>query len=344
MIPTKNIYYMLTYAFELLKEKDFFSNASIEDFDNYQNLLSKIMICSLKKLKLRGLYKTYIPVEETVSCLRGKINISETIRFSNYLNRNLVCDFEDFSENNILNQIIKSSLNILIKSDINSDSRTTLIKYKRLFERVDTVDLKRVNWNFKFNKNNKIYYMLISFCKMIFDSSILSTKTGEYKLRQFFDDNDLARLYEKFLLEFYREHLINCEVNAKYINWQLDDDNTFMLPLMKSDVLIETDKEILIIDAKYYGDNTQEHFDKRTVRSGHLYQIINYVKNKQEEVKDSKKVYGMLLYAKTDNEIQPDTSYSIMGNKIYVKNIDLNNDFETIKNDLMNLVNNVINL
>ena len=89
--------------------------------------------------------------------------------------------------------------------------------------------------------------------------------------------------------------------------------------------------EVLIIDAKYYTHTTQTQYDVHTLHSGNLYQIFTYVKNKDTEFGDKPhKVSGMLLYAATDEAIQPDNSYQMSGNKISVKTLDLNRDFYEI--------------
>jgi len=49
-------------------------------------------------------------------------------------------------------------------------------------------------------------------------------------------------------------------------------------------------------------------------------------------------VAGVLLYAKTDEEISPDNSYLMDGNKIYVKTLDLDRRFEEIRNQLNKIV------
>ena len=46
------------------------------------------------------------------------------------------------------------------------------------------------------------------------------------------------------------------------------------------------------------------------------------------------KVSGMLLYARTDEEIQPDNTYMMSGNRISVKTLDLNCDFSEITRQL----------
>lgn len=59
------------------------------------------------------------------------------------------------------------------------------------------------------------------------------------------------------------------------------------------------------------------------------------VKNKDSEFGEKPhKVSGMLLYAKTDETIQPDNAYRMSGNKISVRTLDLNCEFPVIATQL----------
>ena len=67
----------------------------------------------------------------------------------------------------------------------------------------------------------------------------------------------------------------------------------------------------------------------------HMYQIFTYVKNRDYEFGDEDlKVFGILLYAKTDEEIQPDNVYQMHGNQITVRTLDLNKPFSDIAKQL----------
>ena len=102
-----------------------------------------------------------------------------------------------------------------------------------------------------------------------------------------------------------------------------------MLPIMQSDITLSKGNRTLIIDAKYYAHNMQTQYDVHTLHSGNLYQIFTYVKNKDAEYGDAPhEVSGMLLYAKTDEQIQPDHVYHMSGNKISVRTLDLNQSFD----------------
>lgn len=79
----------------------------------------------------------------------------------------------------------------------------------------------------------------------------------------------------------------------------------------------------------------QQQFDKRSVHSGNLYQIFTYVKNKESELANvPHEVSGMLLYARTDEDVQPDGVYQMSGNQISVKTLGLDTPFEGIKKQL----------
>lgn len=108
---------------------------------------------------------------------------------------------------------------------------------------------------------------------------------------------------------------------------------------MQSDITFTRGSEVLIIDAKYYTHTLQTQYDVHTIHSSNLYQIFTYVKNKDVSFGNaSHTVSGMLLYATTDEAIQPNNSYQISGNKISVRTLDLYRDFSEIAKQLNDIV------
>lgn len=68
------------------------------------------------------------------------------------------------------------------------------------------------------------------------------------------------------------------------------------------------------------------------------------MKNKVYLFKTEKhKVAGMLLYAKTNEEIQPDQAYQMQGNQILVKTLDLNKPFNELSKQLDDIVKGYFN-
>ncbi|MBQ9058421.1 MAG: hypothetical protein IJ125_04495 [Atopobiaceae bacterium] len=160
---------------------------------------------------------------------------------------------------------------------------------------------------------------------------------GASRLMDFLDEQHMSRLYEKFILEYFRREHPGLNAGSPYIAWNLDGGFDDMLPAMHTDITLTQGGSVLIIDAKYYSHTTQQQFDKRSVHSGNLYQIFTYVKNKEAELTRagvSHEVSGMLLYAKTEEEIQPDGVYLMSGNQISVKTLALDKPFEDIQRQL----------
>lgn len=323
MIRIQNIYYMLAYAFHVLNEQGY-KNISTEDFDNTAELCAAILTRGIKIQIKRGLGKEYMSRTESLALLRGKIDITESIKTQALQRRQLVCSYDEFSVNSFMNRIIKSTMLLLLRADIAKTHKKELKKLLVYFDDVDPIDLNSVNWNMQYNRNNQTYRMLIGICYLIVKGLLQTQSDGTTKLMDFLDEQRMHRLYEKFILEYYRKEYPQITANAAQIPWQLDDDMGAMLPVMQTDIMLSYGEKTLIIDAKYYAHSTQLQYDKHTLHSGNVYQIFTYVKNKEAELSDKPhEVSGMLLYAKTDEDIYPENEYRMSGNRIEVRTLNL---------------------
>ena len=338
MIRIQNIYYMLAYAFHVLNEQGY-KNITTEDFDNTAELCAAILARGIKIQIKRGLGKEYISRTESLASLRGKIDITESIKTQALQRRQLVCSYDEFSVNSFMNRIIKSTILLLLRADIAKTRKKELKKLLVYFDDVAPIDLHSVNWNMQYNRNNQTYRMLIGICYLIIKGLLQTQSDGTTKLMDFLDEQRMHRLYEKFILEYYRREFPQITANASQIPWQLDDDISAMLPVMQTDIMLTHGEKTLIIDAKYYAHTTQLQYDKHTLHSGNVYQIFTYVKNKEAELADRPhEVSGMLLYAKSDEDIYPENEYWMSGNRIEVRTLNLDGDFSMIKAQLDGIV------
>lgn len=331
---------MLSYAFRVLNERGY-RKIQTESFENTADLLCEILIIGVSKQIKQGLVKDYIDVTETTSSVRGKINITESINSQSFIKRQLNCTYDEFSVNCYLNQILKTTMSLLVKSDISRSRRKKLKNLLMYFSEVDLLDVNSINWKIRFDRNNQTYKMLINVCYLAINGLIHSEDVGDNKLMEFLDDQLMSTLYEKFLLNYFKKEHPEILAHAPQIDWQIDSGVDFLLPKMKTDVTLEYDNNILIIDAKFYSQNTSENYGKNIHHTSNLYQIFTYVKNKSFELEGkSYEVNGLLLYARTTDRIQPDSDYVMTGNKISVKTLDLNQEFNLIKECLDEIVEN----
>ncbi len=327
---------MLTYAFQVLHQSNY-DEISSEPFDNVQDLFAAILAKGIAQQLKQGLHREYINIVEDQSVMHGKLDFNGTMKHLIQNRKQLSCEFDELSVNNVFNQIIKTTVFLLLKNDgVKEESRIALKRSMLLFSEVDEINPLLIRWDLlRFNRNNQSYRMLLSICRFVLEGLLLTTDDGELKLAHFLDEQRMCRLYEKFILEFYRKEVPEVTANSSRIEWQIDDGVSTLLPTMQSDIMLTRSSKTLIIDAKYYSHATQVQYGKHTIHSNNIYQIFAYVKN--QDVGNTGNVAGLLLYAKTDEEIAPDMDVVMSGNKISAKTLDLNCEFSAISNQLKSI-------
>lgn len=331
MIRIKNIYYMLSYAFQVLNEQGY-KQIKTEEFENTAELCAAILIKGVSSQIKRGLGKEYILQTEPLSTVRGKIDISSSIKDQTIIKKQLVCSYDEFSVNSYMNRIIRTTMELLLRSNISKPRKKELRKLLVFFGEVKPLEISSIDWRIQYNRNNQTYQMLISVCFLIVKGLLQTTSDGTTKLMDFLDEQRMCRLYEKFILEFYKKEFPKLKVTASQIPWDLDDDESDMLPVMQSDIMLSDKTKTLIIDAKYYSHTMQVQYDVHTLHSNNLYQVYTYVKNLDKERTGN--VSGMLLYARTDEVVLPHNSYKMGGNKISVDTLNLDCEFDEIRQQL----------
>lgn len=332
---------MLSFAFQVLKQSNY-EDVSSEKFDEVQDLFAAILSKGVAQQLKQGLYKEYTTKDETLTVMRGKLDLSETIQNRIQRKQKLACEFDELSENNLFNQILKTTIHYLVRDDaVATERKSALKKVLVFFDGIDLLIPSEIQWSrLYYQKNNKNYEMLMNVCYFVLNGMLQTTEKGEYKMAAFSDEH-MARLYEKFILEYYRQrHPYLSEAKAAQVKWNLVGENSAsmirFLPIMQTDIYLRLKEKILIIDAKYYGRTLQQQYDKYTLHSGNVYQIFTYVKNQDKD--NTGNVAGILLYAKTDEAITPDCMFNMGGNQIGAKTLDLNVDFKVIAAQLDKLV------
>jgi 5-methylcytosine-specific restriction enzyme subunit McrC len=326
---------MLSYAFRILKETNY-EKIKTESFEKIHDLFASILSKGIAKQLKQGLHQEYIEIHENLPLLRGKLNLRHTIRNKIKQKRLLSCDYDHLSENNTYNQILKLTMHILSKNNhVSDDHKLALRKNMFYFTDIDDIDVRDINWStLTFARNNRNYNMLINICFFVIEGLLISTEKGEFALSSYLDEQTMSSLYERFVLEYFRFHHPNLKARAAQVKWNIDDNAIKFLPVMQTDILLEKDGRTMIIDTKYYEQSmiSKHNFDSTKYRSNNLYQIYAYVKN--HDRKHTGDVSGMLLYAKTKESITPNSTYSMDGNTISVKTLDLDTPFSLLSEQL----------
>jgi 5-methylcytosine-specific restriction enzyme subunit McrC len=342
MIPVQNIYYLLSYAWNKLDESETLS-AGVDDYDDLLNLLSRVLINGCGHLLKRGLHANYLLKEEAYRGIKGKFLIAESIK-TNTLNQGMaICEFDEFSSNTLPNQLIKSTLRLLVRLPIDPELRKSCLDLAQRFpgvswRSIQPVDFKRV----RLQRNNYHYRFVLQICELIQQNIVLHESKDEYQFRDFVRDHHrMADLFEAFLLNFYRKHSGFPSVRREDIHWAATPlkGTTVGLPKMQTDISLESENRKIIIDAKFYNQALQKHYDRESIRSANLYQLYAYLKNIKHSDKHpmNHSCEGILLYPTVKKELTE--SYLIDEHQVTIATVNLNQDWRGVERELIEVVN-----
>ncbi|MCP4154619.1 MAG: 5-methylcytosine-specific restriction endonuclease system specificity protein McrC [bacterium] len=340
-IRIENIYYILCYAWDKLKERDVVRvNASSQL--TILNLFARVLITGTHMLLRRGIDRDYLRCAEDTSSLKGKINFQESIKRNLFVYARAHCEYDELDHNVVHNQILKATMRQLIAlKDLDKEYRSKLVSLVRRFHDISDIDLMASHFNqVRLHRNNFFYDFLLKICRLILDNLRIDEQTGESKFMDFFqDERQMAYVFEKFLRRFYAIEQKQFKVKSEYISWDaeaMDEVSMDLLPGMKTDISLESGTRKIIIDAKFYKQALVENFGKEILRSGHLYQLSAYLQNIEAKGGVNRDCEGMLIYPTVEQSI--DLNYNLKGHKVRVRTINLDQEWEKIDRDLRSFI------
>lgn len=348
-IPIKNLFYILCYAWNILAIKGEIQ-VSDDDCDDAYNLLARIFTFGLGKLIRSGFHRSYIEKTEMLTSVRGKININGSIR-ARMARQNLVeCTYDDYSANDSFNQILKYTIEALLRHpDVDSGIKKVLRQQRVFFADIDPVaPTKEVRRKLIFCRNHTVYKLLIHVAIMLYDNTMVSEEDGRRTFADFFRDGQMERVYEMFIRNFYALHLdaAKYRVHAPKITWNMEEDaearygglvDVVMNPSdRRTDIVIENKvaKKQMILDAKYYHETLVHGYRDSTIaryRRSHIDQVRGYVL-------DSKypgRKLGALIYPTVRDDFPRPQLAPLQGSMVVFKTLDLNRDWRDIEQDLL---------
>jgi 5-methylcytosine-specific restriction enzyme subunit McrC len=214
----------------------------------------------------------------------------------------------------------------------------------REFDGIDDIPLTRMAFRrVQLRRNARFYKFLLSICEIVAGSWLIDEETGEYRFRDFLrDPKRMARLYENFILNFYRIERPDLDVRKEAIRWMAssdDDDALSYLPRMETDISIRDGQETLIVDAKYYQETFSGYYESETIHSANLYQLFAYLKNLEGRGGSDANAAGMLLYPTVSQSAR--LHYRIHDHSVSVCTVNLANDWKDLRAELLGLVSHL---
>ena len=340
-IPIANIYYLLCYAWGHVDESDVVRVDELEELERVHDLLGKVLAEGTFRLIRRGIDHGYRDVHENLAGVRGKIVMGETVKRALRARGQVACNFEEMSHDVLHNRILRSTLKSLMRlPDLHPDVRVGVRSAYAKLADVKVVALNRQLFQqVHLDRNRRYYRFLLSVCRLIHEQLLVDENSGETKFADFSEER-IEKLYENFVIEFFRREQDRYQVNlrGRRIAWADEgtpDHYRSKIPQMEADAILEAPSRRIIMDAKYYREALGGRFGGK-LRSPNLYQLLTYLRNREATAGPGARHEGLLLYPTVDAPVVVDVC--LEGFPIRARSIDLAQNWRNIHQDMLALI------
>lgn len=339
-IPVQNLYYLLSYAWDLLSESAP-APASMDGTRTAPDMLALLLAGGVESLGKRGLYCDYQGRVEETSRLRGRIDFVTSVRRLTHLQARLVCQYDELGIDNMVNGILRSTLDRLLTSDsIAPEIKKRLREAAPVLRDVPAVQLRRGCFQrAKVTRHHRAYRMALSVCEMLYELAQPDASGKSYHFVDPWADKGMPRVFETFVRNFLRRHLPEARVWARHLAWDARGDTEeaqALLPIMKTDVTIEWGAErCMVLDCKFYADSFTESFDQSRLKSHNLYQMAAYLHHHPMRAAGGA-MHGVLLYPTVEADFLH--QYDFMGHRLTIASVDLGERWQSIHERLLEIV------
>lgn len=333
----KNLIYMLSFTkrldiktnevAKLSKEKNPFMEILIREF-------SDSLFDCLKRLTPQK----YIREENNLNYLKGKIKFSENIRYNCSNSAKFYCEYDEYSENNVLNQFFLFVSTCLYSISNNNYNKKILKFITNYYADIDLVRFDKVKAEkIKLSRNQEMFKKPFMLAKMFIENATVDLTKN--RLENIILLWDMNKLFEEFVFELLKrnESLFNgwkfyAQKGKHLLVNQNKTNNKEIFTYV--DIFAQKGGSIVIIDTKY-----KKFENLKDIQNSDIYQLTTYCL-----LHNSKQ--ALLLYPRWDNIIpEVDTYYIFSNNKeprIDFKTINLkHNDLKKVNNEIINDLKNL---
>ena len=315
-IPIRNFWYMLLYAWNETPRSPYWKMVAGEEAPSLDALLASALT-NLMQQRLRiGLGCSYMPERRLLRGIRGRVNITNSLKQRAFERGQAFCEFEEFGINAPKNRIIRTTLMRLAQtgsfgqnSGRSADLRRRIRWLVRALDGVDLIELTPgIIHREQMQRQDHDYQIMLAICDFILARRMPTEQTGQaFKSQLERKQYTLHSLYQNFVTNFYRHHLQDWIVRREAVlGWHNKDASSY-LPQMRPDLILTekgADGRMIVLDTKFTAKSLKPNqWGKMIFDQSHLYQIYAYLRTQEHLSRQSMEARGILLYPTVEEEL-----------------------------------------
>ncbi|PRM89997.1 restriction endonuclease [Aliarcobacter cryaerophilus] len=252
-----------------------FKNFSVANLKSSKMPLLEIFISmfleELAALVRNGIKSDYISKEENLKFLKGKLKISEQIKYNTIHKERFFVQYEEFMSNRVENRLIKTTLQYLYKKSKINKNQQRIREFLFVFDDIKVShNIKSDFSNIKLNRQMKDYEQVLLWCKtFLLENSFSPYKGDNVAFALLFDMN---LLFESFVYSHLKKSSNFQDIKSQDKTHHLAYENGIGKFRLKPDIVINGGK--IIADTKWKILSEEKSYNG--VSQDDMYQLYAY--------------------------------------------------------------------
>ena len=252
---------------------------SVNEADSILEVLVRLFCAHLWTALHKGMVRRYEAKSDTLTVLRGRVDFTQQLRQNICRPDRLACNFDEFTEDTALNQVLKAALRLLIRVAKRPANQRSLAELLFCMEDVADVPIGALRWHQAVaDRLSARYRPLLEMAKLFLSGTSPDVLTGQRAgFALMFDMNVLFEEYVGRLLQrtFARSGMaVRRQGPFRHVARRNDGMPAFLL---KPDVAAQHGEDIRwIVDTKWKRLDLDRTRDG--VSSGDMYQMVVYAR------------------------------------------------------------------
>ena len=229
-----------------------FKNLSVANLKSSKIPLFEIFISmfleELTVLVRNGIKSDYISKEENLKFLKGKLKISEQIKYNTIHKERFFVQYEEFISNRVENRLIKTTLQFLYNKSKLNKNQQRIREFLFVFDEIEISHNIKIDFSkIKLNRQMKDYEQVLLWCKtFLFENSFSPYKGNDIAFALLFDMN---LLFESFVYSYLKKSSNFQDIKSQDRTHHLAYENGIGRFRLKPDIVINGGK--IIADTKW---------------------------------------------------------------------------------------------
>ena len=324
-VPVRNLFYMLAVAYKI--DPFLVETAAMDRLDELFEFVARYFTDLVEQRLERGLYRSYVEIDENLPTVRGRIAFAEDIRRNYVLRHRTYCRYSDFTWDIPENQVIRQVAHLLSGWGFRRDLRLRLARIDAVMAEVTPTHMPgSAIASFRYNRQNDEYRPLHQLCRLFLEGASLSEDEGAFDFRTFLVD--MNKLFEQFITQVLVDRAHGSAVVAPQASLYLGHDKKVF---MRPDILISAGGAVTLAADCKYKRIKEEEYKNHDIYQVHAYCTAASVRK------------GLLIYPQHVSNVNDEVRVRYAEVSIRQKSIDLGKSHRELVGECDSLARFVFN-